>query len=248
MKARRTFHALGSAIGFLLALSITGAAMADDQRGTDNLPLVVKTIPDQKLPLIVNTSTDTVMVIVVGCVGVLQLVVFGIQSYLLWVTFLSSNLPKIIVRRIVIDAPNIDDRPVAQPFQKGDELRGKFAFMNIGRTKGILTSSYSMFFITDKALPMKPPYDGGTSVLLNTELKPGWGGSTSIVQNVTITDIPSDPHCKLYAMGWIDCVYKPPLIMRSRPVSRVHFCRVWSPSHYRFVPLDNPDYESEESA
>jgi hypothetical protein len=185
------------------------------------------------------------MVVVVGFVGVLQIVLFFMQCYLLWETVVSSNLPKLIVRRIVIDAPNIGDRSITQPFQQGDTLCGNFTYINIGRRKAKITESYSMFFLTDTALPLHPPYDGRAPVRIDKTLEPGWYGGASITQPTTITDIPHDPHWKLYAMGWIDCVYKPLPLLKSRPVSTVNFCHVWSASHYRFVPLDNPDYENE---
>jgi hypothetical protein len=158
-KDRQTLRALGTAIGFILVLSITGSVMAQDQRGTDALPLVVKPISGRDNPLHVEQSTEWPVFYVALGIGVLQLIVFGIQSYLLWDTVLSSNLPKIIVRRIVIESPNIDNRPVTQPFRQNDKLRGRFTFINVGRRKATIAETYSMFFITDKALPMNPLYD-----------------------------------------------------------------------------------------
>jgi hypothetical protein len=160
---------------------------------------------------------------------------------------ISSHPPKIIVRQIMIEVPNIDGRPVSQSFRQGDQLRGRFTVANVGRSTGKITQSYSMFFTTDKALPMKPPYDGYASTIHNPpiELEAGWSASLDIVRGITITDqeggIEVNRNWKLYVMGWIDC-----LDSMSRPVSRAYFCRVWSPSNYRFITADNPDYESEE--
>jgi hypothetical protein len=194
-KDRQTLRALGTAIGFILVLSITGSVMAQDQRGTDALPLVVKPISGRDNPLHVEQSTEWPVFYVALGIGVLQLIVFGIQSYLLWDTVLSSNLPKIIVRRIVIESPNIDNRPVTQPFRQNDKLRGRFTFINVGRRKATIAETYSMFFITDKALPMNPLYDdAGTYPRLNITLPPGWSDGTPIVGSINIDTIPSEPH------------------------------------------------------
>jgi hypothetical protein len=224
--------------------------MAQDQRGTDTLPLVVKPISGRDNPLHVEQPTEWLVFYAALGIGILQLIVFSIQSYLLWDTILSSNLPTIIVRRIVIDSPNIDNRPATQPFRQNDTLCGRFTFINVGRRKATVADTYSMFFLTDKALPMKPPYDdAGTPPRLNITLPPGWSDGTRIIKSITIETIPNDPHWRRYVMGWIDCIYKPlpwRWIKQRCSVSRVYFCRVWSPRHYRFIPVDNPDYESEQ--
>jgi hypothetical protein len=214
----QTFRALGVPIGILLAVSLSGSVIAQDQRGTDTLPLVVKTIPDQKFIV----ATDWTMVTVVGIVGFFQIVIFITQGYLLWETVISSNLPKIIVRRIVIESPNIDNRPVTQPFRKRDKLCGRFTFINVGRRKATIAETYSMFFITDRALPMTEPYIGATENYLDITLSPGWSDRTPIMKSITIDDIPNDPHWKLYVMGWIDCIYIPPFLrwLRRRSIRR----------------------------
>ena len=154
----------------------------------------------------------------------------------------SAHPPKLIVRRIVT-SPNIGDAR----FQNGNELSGRFSVINSGRSKGKLTQSYSTFFITDKALPMTPPYDTVTTFpFLNIPLDTGFSTSLCITKGITINAeiinaMSTDSNWKLYVMGWLDY-----LDSMDRPVSRLYFCRVWSPSDNRFLPLDNPDYESEE--
>ena len=55
-----------------------------------------------------------------------------------------------------------------------------------------------MFSITDKPLPMKPPYDVDANYpRLNITLKPGWSDSTRVMKSITIDDIPNDPRWKL---------------------------------------------------
>src|SRR5215469_18120299 len=80
-------------IMMFLSLTIARSVIAQDQRGTDALPLVVKLITDRATPLPVKSSTDWPVLLVALTIGILQLIVFGIQSYLLWETVLSSNLP-----------------------------------------------------------------------------------------------------------------------------------------------------------
>jgi hypothetical protein len=253
--SERTSHALGAAVGFLLTFSTAGTVLAQDQRGTDSLPFVVKMILDQKPPLL-HTSTDWWMFSVVG---LLQLVVFGVQAWQLKKTveatqkyaqtareeMISAHPPNIIVRRIVLN-PNIGDAD----FHIGNVLNGSFDVINRGRSKCTITQNHSMIFITDKALPMKPPYGSlPPHPLINISLETGYAyNDLPIREGVTINaDIinATSPasNWKLYVMGWIDY-----LDSLGRPVARLYFCRVWSPTHYRFLPLDNPDYESEERA
>jgi hypothetical protein len=165
-KVGQTFHALGAPIGFLLAFSIVESVLAQDQRGTDTLPFVVKTFLEQLLPLHVHTSTDWWMFGVVLLVGLLQLGVFGIQAWQLRKTveatqkyaqtareeMISAHPPNLIVRRIVLK-PNIGDAT----FQLGNALNGCFDVINRGRSKGTITQNHSIIFITDKVLPMTPP-------------------------------------------------------------------------------------------
>jgi hypothetical protein len=85
-KAGQALRAL--AIGFILTLSIAGSVMAQDQRGTDTLPLVVKPISGRDNPLHVEQPTEWLVFYAALGIGILQLIVCSIQSYLLWDTVL----------------------------------------------------------------------------------------------------------------------------------------------------------------
>jgi hypothetical protein len=237
-KVWQTFRALGAPIGFLLAFSIVGSAWAQDQH--------------------TSTDTDWWMVSAVLLVGLLQLGVFGYQARQLRKTveatqkyaqtareeMISAHPPKFIVRRIVLN-PYIGDAS----FQLGNELNGSFNVINNGRSKGTITQNHSMIFITDKALPMKPPYEVVPhQPLFSTPLETGYAATLNIRKGITINTEIMDAmtlasNWKLYVMGWIDY-----LDTIDRPVSRLHFCRVWNPRKCRFMAVDNPDYESEERA
>jgi len=166
------------------------------------------------------------------------------QAEIAQTSLVLSQRPILRVRKFVIRQPDVTQTPFF--FEKGNIISGDFEVVNVGGATATITQIFSIVYWTDKGLPMMPPYDGrdpdpGTP----PPLLPGFSTSLSFKSIWSVDDNGKaisnrNDGWRLYIMGVI--YYTDGITPGGR---RNYFCREWQINPYRFVPVDNADYESE---
>lgn len=161
-------------------------------------------------------------------------------------TLLTTQRPKLIVRNVVIRAPN---PPAIQGgielFHPRYEVNGQLYVVNVGGTVAITKECWCWGIAIKGELPMEPPYEGGTGYPLTRNLRPG---EPMPITFRNLKEIgPEGPLIRqgsdgwgFYVIGWIEYADDLGLIRRTA------FCRKWDADRRRLIAIDNPDYEHAE--
>jgi hypothetical protein len=161
-------------------------------------------------------------------------------------TLLTTQRPKLIVRNVVIRAPNPPAiRGGIELFQPRYEVNGQLYVVNVGGTVATTKECWCWGIAIKGELPMEPPYEGEMGYPLTQNLRPG---ESMPITFRNLNEIgPEGPLIRqgsdgwgFYVMGWIEYADDLDLIRRTA------FCRKWDADMRRLIAIDNPDYEHAE--
>jgi hypothetical protein len=165
-----------------------------------------------------------------------------------------ANRPRLTIRNIVIEEPTVGDRFFIgrkhdRMFNPEKKFKGELAIVNFGGHQATIQNSSCAVVSSGppEELPRKfgAPDGGGVLIPNGAVIRTGervegrFGGNGPTEKQVNKAAVHSPTETLfLYIVGWID--YADEL----GHIRRTSFCRVYRPQLDRFIPVDDPDYES----
>ncbi len=238
------------------------------QRGSEKLPFIVKTIQPPKSQEESEKDTEerkdrkilNVLTFSLAGIGVMQLIVFGLQARRLRETveatekaaeatkkqtevaineFISTHRPKIIVRSVTIEPPTHPTLPI----EGGKPLKVQGVVVNIGDTPTEIIESNITILVGGPKFNARTPFGPASNNINGIKLFPG--GAWSFLVTAEQIDFKNAPEIislkqgekTIYFFGFIS--YRDDI----GNMRRTAFCRKYNPETERFDQTNDPDYE-----
>jgi hypothetical protein len=156
--------------------------------------------------------------------------------------FILERRPKLTVRNLILD----------DGIRNDSSLAGRFRIVNIGETQAKVMNLFVTGKLYGLSLPMKPLYDGQTGDMIGQVLATGESipskfrrddGLLDAGNVAALNNMESRGNVqRFYVFGFV--TYED---MSQPPITRTTwFCRMFNRLEYRFVAVNNPDYEHED--
>lgn len=158
-------------------------------------------------------------------------------------TLIQTQRPKINVRTFFFSEPQSNMGQIPNGILEGSMLTGQFYIVNLGGTRAIIKEILCEFYTTrESMLPAKRPWEGKDGVKSEIVLAAGQSKPYTFGRFEPVSHEEAFPlfskKMHLYLMGWIDYVDD----LNIRRTTR--FCRLYDPATYRFIAVDDAEYES----
>jgi hypothetical protein len=238
------------------------------QRGSEKLPFIVKTSQTPKSQEESEKDTEerkdrkilNVLTFSLAGIGVMQLIVFGLQARRLRETvvatekaaeaakkqtevaineFVSTHRPKVIVRSVTIEPPT---HP-ALPIEEGVPIKIRGTVVNIGDTPTEIIESNITILVAGPTFYVRTPFGPADNSINGRKLVPG--GAWTFWVTADQVDFDNTPKIValqrgekvIYFFGFIS--YRDDI----GNMRRTAFCRKYNPETERFDQTNDPDYE-----
>ncbi len=170
-------------------------------------------------------------------------------------TLVLTYRPKLIVRNVVMEQPDMRNWTVPQDIKTDQLFVWRLYVSNIGGTPATVTETGCWIILVLGELPMERPYEGRSGNTVITGMKvanklfPGESGTLHIALLGEQVEGGQDPikglqgypkQLHIYVMGWVTYVNDIGIVRRTA------FCRRYDWARQYFVAVDNLDYEHAE--
>jgi hypothetical protein len=238
------------------------------QRGSENLPFIVKTIQPSKSQEESEKDAEerqdrkilNILTFSLAGIGAMQLFVFGLQARRLRETvkatekaaeaakkqtevaineFISTHRPKIIIRSVTIEPPT---HP-ALPIEEGKPLKIQAVAVNIGDTPTEIIESNITILVGGPKFDALTPFGPVSNNINKIKLVPG--GAWTFWVTAEQVDFKNTPQIISLKRGE-KVIYFFGFISYRDDIGnmrRTAFCRKYNPETERFDQTNDPDYE-----
>ncbi len=183
----------------------------------------------------------TIATVAYAGVSILLLIAILRQTSIAKRTLALAQRPHIIVRQVILKPWNVESAVLQEYFTPGKPIRVQFTIANVGGTYAWIVTSGCWVWLSliPATLPMDAPYQEPQNPVRG-RLRPGESRRSATIQDNVASELVQgviEGRVSVFVFGWV----------RYRDGLKIYrttaFCRQWSSTENRFIPVRNPDYE-----